>query len=78
MMSSFQDDAYIYHITWKHSDECTVSKPVPLELAHPKTNMHGVSSHFEHFFLVKIEFIFSIAFPIWKAYLFLKNIQSCF
>ena len=37
--------------------------------------MHGVLSHFEHFFLVKTEFIFSIAFPIWKPYLFLKNTQ---
>ena len=40
-----------------------------------KTYIHGVSSHFEEFFLVKIEFIFSIAFPIWKPYFFLKNTQ---
>ena len=58
-----------------YSPECTVSKPVPLESACPKIQMHGVSSHFEHFFLVKTEFIFSIAFPIWKSYLFLKNTQ---
>ena len=49
-----------------------------LELAHPKTCICGVSSHFEHFFLVKIEFMFSMAFPIWKPYLFLKNTQNCF
>ena len=41
-----------------YSPECTVSKPVPLESACPKIQMHGVSSHFEHFFLVKTEFIF--------------------
>ena len=34
--------------------------------------MHGVSSHFEHFFLIRTEFIFSIAFLIWNLYLFLK------
>ena len=38
--------------------ECTASKPVSLESACPKTNMCGVSSYFEHFSLVKMEFIF--------------------
>ena len=33
-------------------------KPVLLESACPKTCIHAVSSHFDHFFLVKIEFIF--------------------
>ena len=47
-------------------------KTLPLESVHPKTYMCGVSGHFEHIFLVKIEFNFSIAFPIGKPYLFLK------
>ena len=58
------------------TSECAASKPVSLELAHPKSHMCGVSSHFEKFFLIKIEFIFSITFPIWKPYLFLKNTQK--
>ena len=38
--------------------KCTASRPVSLESACPKSNMCGVSSYFDHFSLVKMEFIF--------------------
>ena len=52
---------------WEHSMETSVLflqsvrlqvTHVPLKLACPKTYRHGISNNFEHFFLVKTEFIF--------------------
>ena len=65
-------------IIYTYSPGCTISKPVPLELACPKTWLYGVSIHFEHFFLVKTEFIFFHCISYLEAIFVPKNAQSCF